>query len=155
MMTSKIIVDCYPVSDPALNLIIKIPNLTPTIPGNFRLTQAPEQQFKVVSQYFIHLVVEGPSFAPQANARYFKEALDAFRRRLKGTKDSLVTSSVWKTNFKKSLEAYPEFGLDDLDEPFDGCEACHMNRISKYVIEMGGPRYDKLTFEVRPDAVEP
>jgi hypothetical protein len=115
-----------------------------------------EHHFKVISQYFIHLVVSGPTFVRQAETNYFKTALEAFRRRFRGTRDSLITSSVWKPEFKRSLERYPEFVIADMDEGVMGCDACHLTgRISKYEGRMEGRSYDEETFEVGRDGVEP
>lgn len=110
-----------------------------------------EHHFKVISQYFIHLVVSGPEFAREADTSYFKTALEAFRRRFQGMKDSLITSSVWKPKFKESLEVYPDLIIGTLDEALMGCDACHLSgRMSKYEGRLEGRAYDPETFEVRP-----
>jgi hypothetical protein len=108
-----------------------------------------EHHFKVVSQYHVHLVVTGPSFVRQADTHYFRTALDAFRRRFEAMRDSLITSSVWKPDFKRSLERYPELVIGVLDEAEMGCDACHLGgRMSKYEGTLDGSPYDGETFEV-------
>jgi hypothetical protein len=120
--------------------------------AQFRMSshQDLEHHFKVISQYFIHLVVTGPNFTEESESSYFKTALEAFRRRFQGMKDSLITSSVWKPEFKKSLEVWPEFIIGHLDEAVMGCDACHLSgRMSKYEGRLEGRAYDPETFEVR------
>lgn len=121
------------------------------LPAEFRMSsyQNLEHHFKVLSQYYIHLAVTGPSFASSSTHHYFKSALEAFRRRFAGTLDSLVTSSVWKPDFKHSLETYPDFIVGVLDEAVPGCDACHLSgRMSKYEGRLEGEAYDPETFEV-------
>jgi hypothetical protein len=119
--------------------------------AEFRLSsyQDLEHHFKVISQYFTHLVVSGPTVISQSNSHYFKSALEAFRRRFQGTKDSLIASSVWKPGFRKSLETFPEFVVHELDEAVMGCDACHLTgRLSKFEGNLSGREYDSKTFEV-------
>ena len=121
------------------------------VAAQFRMSshQDLEHHFKVISQYFVHLVVAGPEFAREADTSYFKTALEAFRRRFQGMKDSLITSSVWKPAFKESLEVYPELIIGTLDEALMGCDACHLSgRMSKYEGRLEGSPYDPETFEV-------
>lgn len=108
-----------------------------------------EYHFKVISQFLIHLVIRGPSYAQERKKPYYRQSYDAISRKLEGQKDSLVTSSVWKTDFKKSLETYPEFIVGRLDEVEYGCDACHLTgRLSKFVGDLRGNAYDRETFEV-------
>jgi hypothetical protein len=108
-----------------------------------------EYHFKVISQFLIHLVIRGPSYAQERKKPYYRQSYDAISRKLQGQKDSLVTSSVWKTDFKKSLETYPEFVVGRLDEVEYGCDACHLTgRLSKFVGDLRGSAYDRETFEV-------
>lgn len=64
-----------------------------------------------------------------------------------GLRDSLVASSVWRLEFKKSLENYPEFSLTELDYAVPGCDACHLGgRRSTRIGRLGGIPYDKYGF---------
>ncbi|KAJ9095614.1 hypothetical protein QFC21_005485 [Naganishia friedmannii] len=114
-----------------------------------------EYHFKVISQFLIHLVIRGPSYALERQKPYYRQSYDAISRKLKGQKDSLVTSSVWKTDFKRSLETYPEFVVGHLDEVEYGCDACHLTgRLSKFVGDLRGNAYDRDTFEDLDDVEE-
>lgn len=64
-------------------------------------------------------------------------------------RDSLVTSSVWRTSFKKPLMTYPEFETVHMDFASPGCDACHLGgRMSTITGRVSGEPYDKLTYEV-------
>lgn len=66
-----------------------------------------------------------------------------------GLRDSLVASSVWRPQFKISLERYPKFELTQLNYAVPGCDACHLGgRKSSRVGRLGGIPYDKLGFEM-------
>lgn len=94
--------------------------------------------------------MDGPDFVSQKDRHYFKGAFHAFDRKMQGTKDSSVTSSVWPIAFKESLETYPELQINYLDEAIEGCDACHIGgRMSKYEGILKGTPYDPETFEVR------
>lgn len=71
------------------------------------------------------------------------------RRKLFGLRDSLVASSVWRSEFRKSLETYPKFSLVHLDFALPHCDACHLGgRLSTLCGRLDGHRYDQLSFEV-------
>lgn len=64
-------------------------------------------------------------------------------------RDSLVTSSVWRTEFKKPLEKYPEIEIIHLDYVDPSCDACHLGgRLSTRIARVKGAPYDPLTFQV-------
>ena len=64
-------------------------------------------------------------------------------------RDSLVTSSVWRTSFKKPLMTYPEFDTVRMDFAVPQCDACHLGgRMSTLTGRISGEPYDRLTFEV-------
>ncbi len=112
--------------------------------------QSLEHHAKVIFQYFVNLAVKGDSYAVEQDAAYYKVAFRALRKKLSGTKDSMVTSSVWRQNFKLALETYPEFHIITLDHAVDGCDACHIGgRMSKFIGQLEGYKYDKKTFSVR------
>lgn len=80
---------------------------------------------------------------------YFGMPMQIARRKLEGMRDSLVTSSVWRTNYKKSLNLYPEFETVQLDFALPGCDACHLgSRISTLIGRLTGEPYDKMGFQV-------
>jgi hypothetical protein len=108
-----------------------------------------QHHFKVIAQYFVHLAVVGDDYAAEQDAAYYKVAFRAFQKKLDGTKDSMVTSSVWRTKFKRALETYPELECRKLDEAVEGCDACRIGgRMSKFVGHLDGERYDRKTFSV-------
>lgn len=75
--------------------------------------------------------------------------LQVTRRKLSGMRDSLVASSVWKSNFKKALEAYPELTLVRLDFAIPQCDACNLGgRLSTLLGRLSGKSYDAYDFEV-------
>lgn len=109
-----------------------------------------EYHFKVISQFLIHLIIRGPTYARERRKQYYRSSYDAISRKLQGQKDSLVTSSVWKPDFKTSLETYPELVVSHLDEIEYGCDACHLTgRLSRFSGELRGKAYDRETLEVR------
>lgn len=74
------------------------------------------------------------------------------RREISGLRDSLVASSTWRSEFKKSLEAYPEFEVVRMEMAMPMCDACHMGgRISTLIGRVEGLPYDRSTFEVSVD----
>ena len=64
-------------------------------------------------------------------------------------RDSLITSSTWKPNFKRVLEKYPVLSVVQMDFTVPGCDACNLGaRMSKVVARVSGQPYDRSTFEV-------
>lgn len=71
------------------------------------------------------------------------------RRKLSGMRDSLVTSSTWKPEFKNPMETFPIFCLEQLDFSVPICDACHLgNRVATLRGVLSGHEYDPLTYEV-------
>lgn len=80
---------------------------------------------------------------------YLSVPLQVTRRKLSGMRDSLVTSSVWRSDFKKVLETYPKFTLVRLDFAIPECDACHLGgRLSTLLGRLSGKSYDEYDFEV-------
>lgn len=80
---------------------------------------------------------------------YLSVPLQVTRRKLSGMRDSLVASSVWKSDFKKALESYPNFTLVQLDFAIPQCDACHLGgRLSTVMGRLSGKPYDEYDFEV-------
>ncbi len=101
-----------------------------------------ERQVKITPFYSSLL---NPNFEDD----YFSVALISARRKLIGLRDSLVASSVWRPEFKKSLETCPEFNLFKLDFALPQCDACHLGgRLSTLRGQLGGSPYDPLGFQV-------
>lgn len=73
--------------------------------------QTPEFKFKVVFHYFVLLVVEGPEVLPLRGdtAEYLTPQLLDLKRKMSGFKNSRVRSQIWRANFVKALETYPNF----------------------------------------------
>jgi hypothetical protein len=83
-----------------------------------------------------------------ATDEYFAVPLQMTRRKVSGLRDSLVSSSVWRPEFKRALEDYPDFELTPLDFTVPSCDACHMGgRKSSLVGRVGGSLYKIDGFE--------
>ncbi|KAJ8589579.1 hypothetical protein M405DRAFT_767528 [Rhizopogon salebrosus TDB-379] len=111
-------------------------------------------QFKIVFQLFVHMAVrptaERGRFMKKMleEEEYFSVPLQVMRRKLSGMKDSLATSSVWKPEFKKPLERYPDFQLVRMEFSAPYCDACNLGgRVSKLLGRVSGESYDKYDFE--------
>jgi hypothetical protein len=127
-------------------------------------------QFKIVFQLFVHMAVRPTAergrfmkkmleglyvhvarrkaliWSPEEE--YFSVPLQVMRRKLSGMKDSLATSSVWKPEFKKPLERYPDFQLVRMEFSAPYCDACNLGgRVSKLLGRVSGESYDKYDFE--------
>lgn len=80
---------------------------------------------------------------------YFAVPLQVARRTLFGLRDSLVASSVWKPEFKKPVDTYPELDVLPLDFAVPACDACHLGgRMATLVGRLSGLPYDHWGFEV-------
>lgn len=96
------------------------------------------------------------SFNPNflADEQYFSVPLQIIRRKLSGVKDSLVSSSVWRPEFKRSLEKYPDFELVALDFAVPSCDACHLGgRMSTLLGRLSGSAYNRSGFEAVSHAI--
>ncbi|KAF5377022.1 hypothetical protein D9757_007754 [Collybiopsis confluens] len=127
-----------------------------TLPTQFSMDthQDLSYHFKTIFQFFVHTAVHPPAerhiFMEQQmkNEEYFSVPLIAARRKITGLRDSLVASSVWRPDYKGSLEKYPEFDLTQLDFGVPGCDACHLGgRTSTLVGRLLGQPYDRLGYE--------
>ncbi|KAH7317977.1 hypothetical protein B0J17DRAFT_686463 [Rhizoctonia solani] len=115
--------------------------------------QSLAHQFKVVMQFFVHLAClkakQRLEFRQEErNDQYFGLALRALRRKMDGLRDSLVTSSMWTSGFKKVLNTHPELHIHNLEFAVPGCGACRIkNRLSTFKGALSGEDYDRDTFE--------
>ncbi|KAH0830589.1 hypothetical protein J3R83DRAFT_2044 [Lanmaoa asiatica] len=110
--------------------------------------------FKIVCQLFVHIavqpLVDRRPFLERAlkEEEYLSVPLQVTRRKLSGMRDSLVASSVWRSDFKKVLETYPKFTLVRLDFAIPQCDACHLGgRLSTLLGRLIGKPYDEYDFE--------
>ncbi|KII88474.1 hypothetical protein PLICRDRAFT_54305 [Plicaturopsis crispa FD-325 SS-3] len=133
------------------------------LPAQFSMNSHQEliHHFKVICQLFVHLAVrpraERRAFMKQTmkNEEYFSVPLQIARRKIDGLRDSLVVSSVWRPEFKKPLETYPELEVFTMDAAVPACDACHLGgRVSTRLGRVSGRPYDHLTYEPldEPDA---
>ncbi|KAF8559604.1 hypothetical protein OG21DRAFT_1549377 [Imleria badia] len=111
-------------------------------------------QFKIVCQLFVHMavrpLVDRRPFLERAlkEEEYLSVPLQVTRRKLSGLRDSLVASSVWRSNFKKTLETYPKLSLVRLNFAIPQCDACHLGgRLSTLLGRLSGKPYDEYDFE--------
>ncbi|KAI0093919.1 hypothetical protein BDY19DRAFT_1045155 [Irpex rosettiformis] len=129
--------------------------IAPELPAEFSMSTYQDlmHHFKIICQLFVHLAVQDPeqrrSFMEQSmKDQYFSMPLQIARRKLAGMKDSSVTSSVWKTPFKKALETYPDYETLLMDFTSPGCDACNLGgRLSTIIGRVSGEPYDRTTFE--------
>ncbi|KAI6109012.1 hypothetical protein EV401DRAFT_1998574 [Pisolithus croceorrhizus] len=117
--------------------------------------------FKIICQLFVHMAVrplpERRAFMRHVlkNEQYFSLPLQVTRRKLLGMRDSLVVSSVWGPDFKKTLEKYPEFTLLRMDFSLPVCDACRLGgRVSTLLGRASGTPYDPCDFEDLTDDEE-
>ncbi|RDB21388.1 Uncharacterized protein C17H9.06c [Hypsizygus marmoreus] len=115
-----------------------------------------DYQFKKIFQFFVHIAVrpakERREYMKEQfrKEEYFSVPLQTARRKISGLRDSLVASSVWRPDFKKPLETYPEFDLIPLDFAVPACDACHLGgRISTLIGRLSGLPYEKWGFEIK------
>jgi hypothetical protein len=79
---------------------------------------------------------------------YFSVPSQVICRKISSTRDS-IASSVWRRDYRSSLELYPDFTLVKLDFVVPHCDACHLGgRKSAVEGRLKGIPYDKLSFEV-------
>jgi Domain of unknown function (DUF4211) len=77
---------------------------------------------------------------------YFSVPLNMVRRKLSGLRDSLVASSIWKSDFKSTLDYYPEVSVTPLMTSVPLCDACHIGgRVATISFRLFGPPYDRDT----------
>ncbi|KAF8522274.1 hypothetical protein BU17DRAFT_44843 [Hysterangium stoloniferum] len=118
----------------------------PELPAMFSMGtfQDLSHHFKVICQLFVHVAVQQPG----QRANYFSVPFAVVRRKLLGLRDSWVASSIWKPNFRKPLETYPAFHLEQLDFAVPLCDACNLGkRVATLRGVLGGLEYNKLTYE--------
>ncbi|KAL0946865.1 hypothetical protein HGRIS_013031 [Hohenbuehelia grisea] len=115
-------------------------------------------QFKKIFQFFVHIAVRHPDehhdfMEDQIKSQqYFSVPLQMVRRKLAGLRDSLVASSVWRSEFKRALGKYPEFNLEDLQFAVPACDACHLGgRLSTRIGRLSGNSYDPTGFKDLPE----
>ncbi|TFY77907.1 hypothetical protein EWM64_g6105 [Hericium alpestre] len=134
--------------------------VVPALPSAFNMSSHQDlaHHFKVVCQLFVHMAVrparERKPFMQQSlkENEYFAIPLQTARSKLSGMRDSLITSSVWRPDFKKPLETYPELNLTRLGFAVPHCDACHLGgRLSTIVGRLDGKPYDKFSFRPKEE----
>lgn len=148
-------------------------NAAVELPAEFSMNTYQDlmHHFKIICQLFVHLAIQPPEYRQIFMTKqmkgifelvvclmivntclidqYFAMPLQVARRKITGMRDSLVTSSVWRTDFKKSLETFPEFETVRMEFAVPNCDACHLGgRMSTLIGRVFGEPYDKVTFEV-------
>jgi hypothetical protein len=92
--------------------------------------ETPEYKFKVVFQYLLVMVIQGPdALLPLRgrNDQYYGRSLRNVRDLMSGVK-SIIASVLWKPEFVKALKKYPQFKQARLDEEEDHCKACNRSK---------------------------
>ncbi|CCM02373.1 uncharacterized protein FIBRA_04468 [Fibroporia radiculosa] len=127
----------------------------PALPVEFSMSTHQDlvHHFKTICQLFVHVAVhpkKDHAFVMEEllEQQYFIVPLSVTRRKISGMRDSLVTSSTWRPEFKKSLDTYPDFETFRLDFATPSCDACHLGgRMSTILGRLGGRPYDRDSFE--------
>ncbi|KDQ07905.1 hypothetical protein BOTBODRAFT_38344 [Botryobasidium botryosum FD-172 SS1] len=130
------------------------------LPDEFSMDahQDLSHHFKVICQLFVHMACKPASkrldlVEQLIQESYFSIPLAVARRKLSGIKDSLVTSSVWTTKFKRTLELRHNLTLTYLEYAVPGCDACRLGgRLATVVARLTGKQYSKETYEVESDS---
>ncbi|BEJ16819.1 hypothetical protein CspHIS471_0602200 [Cutaneotrichosporon sp. HIS471] len=92
--------------------------------------ETPEYKFKVVFQYLLVLVMQGPgALLPLSgkNDQYYGRSLRNVRDQMSGIKSS-NSSVLWRPEFVKVLKKYPQWRQAPLQEEEDRCEACNRSK---------------------------
>jgi len=109
--------------------------------------------FKIICQLYVHLATTKPKKRPNFIKKslkddYFSVPLAVLRRKLKGTNDSIVASSIWKPHFRKRLDTHPRGKQVLLAYSVALCDACHISgRVATVSFRLKGAPYDRNTFE--------
>ncbi|KZT52461.1 hypothetical protein CALCODRAFT_520703 [Calocera cornea HHB12733] len=115
---------------------------------NMHSYQDASHHFKVVCQLFVHLIMTGDNRRVRQrlmDTEYFKIALNALRRSIGSTRESLVASSVWRPEFRKVLETKPKLWQERMITSWPGCDACHLGaRISTIEAHVKGKKWGGL-----------
>jgi hypothetical protein len=147
-------------------------SVIPELPMAFSLHshQDTRHDFKIVCQLLVHLammpmderrtymeeMLKGTNLHadmvnmtdPHVGEHYFSVPFQVIRRKVSGTRDS-IASSVWRHDYRKALELYPDLTLAKLDFAVPHCDACHLGgRKSTVSGWLKGIPYDKVSFEV-------
>ncbi|KAA1471139.1 hypothetical protein DENSPDRAFT_837066 [Dentipellis sp. KUC8613] len=132
----------------------------PALPFAFSMSSHQDlaHHFKILCQMFVHMAVrpadEREAFMEETlkDNEYFSIPLQIARRKLSEVRDSLIASSVWRPQFKKALETFPQFSLTRLDFSVPECDACHLGgRVSTLIGRLSGDPYSRLSFEPEDD----
>ncbi|KAI0302160.1 hypothetical protein BC826DRAFT_987567 [Russula brevipes] len=127
----------------------------PELPMAFSLHshQDASHDFKIVCQLLVHLAMmsmdERRTYMEEMlkGEHYFSVPFQVICRKVSGTRDS-IASSVWRHDYRKTLELYPDLTLAKLDFAVPHCDACHLGgRKSTVSAWLKGIPYDKVSFE--------
>ncbi|KAF5315605.1 hypothetical protein D9611_004714 [Ephemerocybe angulata] len=118
----------------------------PLLPAEYSMEthQDLSHQFKKIFQFFVHIAVQ----PPKKRKKFMQTNMEG-KRKLAGLRDSLVASSVWRPQFKKALERFPQFSLTSLAFTVPECDACHLGRrVSTLCGRLDGEPYDRVGFQL-------
>ncbi|KAH8833605.1 hypothetical protein DL96DRAFT_1810022 [Flagelloscypha sp. PMI_526] len=130
-------------------------NAAVELPAEYRQVEDLVTMFKKVFQFFVHVAARDPDerrifMQDQLESEdvYFALPYRALQKKLSGTRDSLVASSIWPPDFRGPLETYPGLSIVDLKFAERGCNACKLSsRISTKCARVSGMRYDYYGFQ--------
>jgi hypothetical protein len=79
---------------------------------------------------------------------YFRVPISTVRRKLQGLNDSMVASSIWKSEFRQRLDVHPIRKSDVMSFTVPLCDACCIRgRIATISFAVSGRKYDRESFE--------
>ena len=116
--------------------------------------QSAKEYFKIVIDWMVHRKIN-PAF--NRNDQVYIIAFRKTDDEAKGYAGSKFMSSIWKPDFKRALEARPEFNdhAEDSDILPLGCEACgRSSHPAKWRVTFTGKAYHPQTLEPLKDDAE-
>ncbi|ORE21801.1 hypothetical protein BCV71DRAFT_288623 [Rhizopus microsporus] len=91
------------------------------------------RQFKIYVEYLVALAITDKL----ETTNQFELAKKAVIRRIQSYKDSMVTSDVWLTEFKESMDTHSNWKFKGYLKDEDvSCQACRANKPASYIVSL-------------------
>lgn len=87
------------------------------MPAEFSLgyAQSKEYKFKVMFQYLLLVVMHGPGVLPlKGKQKEYMQPVAELREYIKGIRNLRVRSQIWRAEFVRAMEMYPEFQVSSI-----------------------------------------
>ncbi|KAI9246877.1 hypothetical protein BDA99DRAFT_259099 [Phascolomyces articulosus] len=113
------------------------PNEKVSLPAAFSTvnTQRFSTNFKIYVEFLLHTILE-----KDTQSLYFQQAISMVERRVRGLKDSLITSDAWRPTFKMALDRYPLWHSAVCKGLI--CEGCRQNRAASFEVVLAAEPED-------------